>query len=52
MYEQEKIIGICQKTNKAVLMIFDEEESSWLCLHKDTRKKELKEIENFLKKHN
>jgi len=49
---KEICIGICQKTGKSVLMAFDEKEEHWICLHKDTREEELKEIKDFLKKYN
>lgn len=48
---KELCIGVCKETGKAVLMAFDDEQEYWLCLHKETRKEELKEIKDFINKY-
>jgi len=49
--KKERCIGICKETGKSVLMDFDEKQEYWLCLHRDNRKEELKDIADFLKKY-
>jgi len=50
METKEYCIGVCEHTGKTVLMVFDlSQKENWLCLHKETREEELKEIEDFLK---
>ena len=44
--ETENIIAICKKTGKPVLMELGKE---CICLHKKTRKEELKQMEEFIK---
>ena len=47
----EVCVGVCQKTGKYVLMEFDENKNHWMCLHRDDRKEELKEIKEFTEKY-
>jgi len=49
--KKEICIAKCNNIGKLILMQFDDDEEKWICLHKETRKEEIKEIRDFLKKY-
>lgn len=42
-------IGYCPTTKLPILQEYIQNEDKWLCLHRDTREEEVKEIEAFQK---